>query len=245
MSEERRGDGVPPLAEHARTEALEVHLRVGAPADRTLERIVRRAPRDYDSIIEAVEGAAFSQAILLAPRRVVPKHMRRVNRSHALRFARDLSQKMGIPWNEIWAREHVRSWMDAQIARNVSRIRSIPDDRKRALANRLRKLASRESFDEASIRKAVTGSARSSTRRADLLVRDQATKQNAALSEIRQHAAGIDRYAWSTMRDERVRDSHEVKEGAIYYWDNPPTDTGHPGNDILCRCVARPVVTVP
>lgn len=76
--------------------------------------------------------------------------------------------------------------------------------------------------------------------KAKLIARDQMSKINSSLNSIRQTSLGIQKYRWSTSKDERVRPSHEEKEGEIFNWDNPPEDTGHPGEDINCRCVAIP-----
>jgi hypothetical protein len=46
-------------------------------------------------------------------------------------------------------------------------------------------------------------------------------------------------YIWRTAGDDKVRPSHAANEGERFAWDNPP-DTGHPGEDINCRCVAEP-----
>lgn len=78
--------------------------------------------------------------------------------------------------------------------------------------------------------------------RAMLIARDQSSKLNAALTRARHEEAGIKKYMWSTSGDERVRDSHADKEGQIFEYTNPPADTGHPGHDFNCRCVAIPVL---
>lgn len=77
--------------------------------------------------------------------------------------------------------------------------------------------------------------------RAELIARDQTLKLNGALTEIRQTAAGVEEYVWSTSLDERVRVSHAALEGQRFSWSSPP-DVGHPGQDFQCRCVALPVV---
>lgn len=80
----------------------------------------------------------------------------------------------------------------------------------------------------------------SSEARADLIARDQTSKFNSSLNEARQTEVGVNKYVWSTSLDERVRESHAEKEGEVFSWDDPPADTGHPGQDIQCRCVALP-----
>lgn len=77
--------------------------------------------------------------------------------------------------------------------------------------------------------------------RAKLIARDQTSKMNGAFNEARQTSVGIDKYIWSTSGDERVREEHAANDGKIFDWNDPPA-TGHPGEDIQCRCVALPYV---
>ena len=48
-------------------------------------------------------------------------------------------------------------------------------------------------------------------------------------------------YIWRTVSDDRVRSSHEERDGEIFAWDEPP-EGGHPGEDYNCRCTAEPYV---
>lgn len=77
--------------------------------------------------------------------------------------------------------------------------------------------------------------------RASLIARDQISKLNGQLTQTRQESFGITKYRWRTSGDERVRETHRAHEGKIFSWDNPPFDTGHPGQDYQCRCTAEPV----
>ncbi len=76
--------------------------------------------------------------------------------------------------------------------------------------------------------------------RARLIARDQTAKLNSAITEARQTQLGITHYKWQTSGDERVRTTHESNDGKIFAWNDPPA-TGHPGQDVQCRCVAIPV----
>lgn len=78
--------------------------------------------------------------------------------------------------------------------------------------------------------------------RAKLIARDQVNKLNGQINAARQSELGIVEYIWRTSLDERVRESHRAKEGKKFRWDDPPSDTGHPGEDIQCRCYAEPVL---
>ncbi|MGF6878368.1 phage minor head protein [Paraburkholderia sp. MM5477-R1] len=86
---------------------------------------------------------------------------------------------------------------------------------------------------------AIQGETEVTERRAKLIARDQTSKLNSAITEARQTALGIEEYEWQTSGDERVRDSHAENDGKVFRWDSPP-ETGHPGHDVNCRCVALP-----
>ena len=79
--------------------------------------------------------------------------------------------------------------------------------------------------------------------RARLIARDQTNKFNGNLTQLRQEELGINQYHWSTSRDERVRVSHKENEGKSFTWNSSPSNTGHPGYAIRCRCTAQPVIT--
>lgn len=81
-----------------------------------------------------------------------------------------------------------------------------------------------------------------SKKKADLISRDQISKLNGNLAQQRQEDVGIKKYVWETSQDERVRSSHASKQGKVFAWNDPPSDTGHPGQDYRCRCVAISVL---
>ena len=78
--------------------------------------------------------------------------------------------------------------------------------------------------------------------RARLIARDQVSKLNGNLTMERQIDLGVDSYIWNTVGDERVRETHADNEGQTFTWDNPPVETGHPGEDYQCRCWAEPIL---
>lgn len=78
-------------------------------------------------------------------------------------------------------------------------------------------------------------------RRARLIARDQVSKLNGELTQVRQTTMGVEEYTWRSSRDERVRDEHAELDGQRFRWDQPPAE-GHPGEAVNCRCVAEPVL---
>ena len=95
--------------------------------------------------------------------------------------------------------------------------------------------------------------------RARLTARDQVSKLNGRLTQMRQEEAGISKYIWQDSDDTRVRPSHAAMDGKLCRWDDATVyskDGGktwlarssingvelHPGQDILCRCFAEPFI---
>lgn len=121
-------------------------------------------------------------------------------------------------------------------------IRNIPQQTSRRIADKvLTGVGQGLRFEE--IAKQISREGEISLNRARLVARDQTGKIYSEAQEAVQADAGITHYTWSTSLDSRVRDTHEAKEGQTFAWNSPPSDTGHPGEDINCRCVAVPLVS--
>jgi SPP1 gp7 family putative phage head morphogenesis protein len=136
-------------------------------------------------------------------------------------------------------------WLADQLqlfaSQNAQLIRSLPDQELERVAGEIeRSLQQGERFTD--IAKSIQKSFGITHRRAKLIARDQTTKLNASLTRLRQQEVGIEEYIWQTSGDERVRPTHRANDGKKFRWDTPPKVTGHPGNDVNCRCVARPVL---
>lgn len=85
-------------------------------------------------------------------------------------------------------------------------------------------------------------------RRAKLIARDQIGKLYGQIDASRQKDLGVSRFIWRASDDERTREQHREWDGQIFSYDDPPIDdsTGDavlPGEAILCRCTAEPVLS--
>lgn len=84
--------------------------------------------------------------------------------------------------------------------------------------------------------------------KAEFLARQETSLLLSKFHESRYRQIGLDEYRWSTSNDERVRHDHELLDGKVFRWDDPPVvdratgRKGHPGEDFGCRCVAIPLV---
>lgn len=90
---------------------------------------------------------------------------------------------------------------------------------------------------------------------AQRIARTEVSKASSQLIQIRSQAVGIDWYVWRTSKDQRVRHSHDILEGVLVNFNNPPNpeklagekyDYGvyNAGEIFNCRCYPEPVVDI-
>lgn len=88
---------------------------------------------------------------------------------------------------------------------------------------------------------------------AQRIARTEVSKASSQLVQARSKAVGISWYTWRTSRDARVRHSHDILEGVLVNFNNPPNpeklagekyDYGvyNAGEIFNCRCYPEPVV---
>lgn len=77
--------------------------------------------------------------------------------------------------------------------------------------------------------------------RYEIIARDQSTTLRAHLDRVRQAEAGVEKYKWKDSDDTRVRRTHRSRDHQIYSWTHEHSD-GHPGEPVLCRCIALAVI---
>lgn len=152
----------------------------------------------------------------------------------------NLSRGLGVDITSAIRSLNVGPQIEAAVVANSALIKSLPDQAIEKLRGRVLNDVARGARYE-SLAKDIAEQFDVTDRRAKLIARDQLAKVNSAITEAKQKALGITKYEWSTSGDERVRDSHADNNGKVFEWDKPPA-TGHPGEDINCRCVAIPVI---
>jgi len=164
--------------------------------------------------------------------------------------------------DDTWTQSVIDNWARTQVTLLTKASQAMRD----AVARRVRKgVAEGQNNEEvkALIMRDLPGI---STRRAAIIARDQTAKLNGDLAQGRMEQAGIETYIWSISMDERVRGlpggkypnavpSHYLMEGLVCRWDDPTKYRNasgewvarpagapllHPGQGILCRCVALP-----
>lgn len=163
---------------------------------------------------------------------------------------------------EPWLKDALNRWANEQ----VTLITKATNDMRDAVARRIRDGVKKGMLQKDITKKILNDLPGMSFRRARIIARDQTSKLNAELTSRRMGDAGLETYVWSTSMDERVRGnptgkypyavpSHWIMQGKICRWDDPTlwknaqgewekrsadAPSLHPGQDIMCRCVALP-----
>lgn len=129
--------------------------------------------------------------------------------------------------------------LDSFVRENTQLIRKMSDDYIRDVQGIIQRgVRGGESTDTITRRiQKATGTTRN---RAKLIAVDQVGKLNGQLAELRQTGLGVSEYIWRDRRDIKVRPTHRRNNGKKFRWDSPPS-TGHPGQEVHCRCSPEPV----
>ncbi len=156
--------------------------------------------------------------------------------------------------SEPWLQQEVNTF----VSENASLIKTLPTESLADIEQMVFRDAKRQ-LSPQQIAAKIEDIFETTESRARLIARDQVSKFNGRLSQVRQKQIGITRYVWQTSEDGRVRNlgntggysDHARLNGKIFDWDNPPVtvfrgkragETNHPAEDIQCRCHALPVI---
>jgi SPP1 gp7 family putative phage head morphogenesis protein len=153
-------------------------------------------------------------------------------------WARQLKPYIGTdmyPPGDPLVKQTVEKWAKE----NVERITTLGKDQIASLDDVVQKAVQRgQTMTE--VRKAIQAkNTEFTTWRAKLLARDQTGKLNGSLARTRSTSAGVSKYVWRGVLDQRERPAHISMEGSVRDW-----ETGGiiPGEEILCRCTSEPAL---
>ena len=194
----------------------------------TLEQAFERLRKAYENINVRAQFVANS-------------FVNNSNQINKRRFYSAIEEAVGVDLGAIVQSENLEDILTATTRENVSLIKSIPQEYFKKIES-IVFTGTTQGRSASSMLEEIRNTGNVTKKRAKLIARDQSSKLNSALNQQRQQNLGVEEYIWRTAGDERVRDSHRSKNGKIYRWDSPPQDTGHPGQDIQCRCVAQPII---
>jgi SPP1 gp7 family putative phage head morphogenesis protein len=208
----------------------DAHYTQDALSESLIERIQAAIERAYRAI----------QAMLARARNWAQRMVEQVDDDNRTALIGSIRHVFGIDLTPLLNVPTLNAPLQLAMATNVHLIQSIPQRYFESLRTSVLTgvLEGRRYTELAKDIQKLTGA---TEKRARLIARDQTAKTHAAIAQARQTALGITEYEWQTSGDERVRDSHADNDGKRFKWDSPP-ESGHPGHDIACRCVALPII---
>lgn len=230
-----RGRLLPYALELVRAGLLPILERVAEQAS----RVATTARTDADQIGDAIDKAErdfFDKWTRARMEKLVKPIAEEIESFHAANLNRQLRAAVSIDvvGGEAW----LSGSIDEFTRENVALIKSIPTRFFDELETHIkRELADGARWEE--LIGVVEERYSVSQSRAELIARDQAGKFFGDLNRVRQTDLGIERFVWRTVRDNRVREEHEDRDGEVYEWARPP-DGETPGEPVNCRCYAEP-----
>jgi len=192
----------------------------------------------------------YGNIVSLQAKPAAEKMVGSVSSKNQKAFNASIKKEVGVDLSTILADEGLGDFLEAQVNKNVSLIKSIPDEYFKAIettvmngvANGMRWEQIAKEIGGIKDISSVNGKLQN---RIKLIARNETSNINASINKRRQEQLGVEKFKWVTSKDERVRDSHAKIDGNIYDWDNLPTVDGvktSPGIPVNCRCVAIPII---
>lgn len=171
---------------------------------------------------------------------IAKRFSEKASNTHKRQMVKEFQKHMTFDVAKALQAEGLQSVMQERVATNTDLIKSISSRHVERIETKINEaLASGKTINLIEEIEKTSDVSRSQAR---LIARDQTAKFNSQLNQTRQEALGIEEYIWETAGDEAVRDSHAALDGTTQRWDSPPPGTGHPGDDIQCRCRAKPII---
>ena len=184
-----------------------------------------------------------------------------LNRVQKSKFINNINSAVGVDLEQILHNENLEDFVSMQINKNVSIVKSIPDDFFKQIEAEIYNGVS-NGATYGSIAKGINGVKDISSvfgklsNRTKFIARNEVENINSALVKKRSEKVGLKKFIWQTSRDERVRGnpagtypnakcSHYKLDGKVFTWAdgaNCGTKVIYPGSDFNCRCVAINII---
>jgi len=205
-----------------------------------------------DSITNTIATLSlkYSNLTSLLAKSAATKMVTNVATKNKKGFDRSLEKIVGVDLSTILVDEGLNDFLEAQVNKNVSLIKSISSkyfsDIETVVMNGV---ANGQRWEQ--IAREIGGIKDISSingklqNRIKLIARNETSNINASINKRRQEQLGVESFKWVTSGDERTRESHAKLNGKVFDWDNLPTVDGvktSPGQPINCRCIAVPVI---
>ncbi len=187
----------------------------------------------------------------------ISKIINSLNKIQKSKFINNVNSAIGVDLGQVLQNENLEDFVSMQINKNVSLVKSIPDEFFKQIEAEIYQGVS-NGVTYGDIAKRINGIKDISSvfgklsNRTKFIARNEVENINAALVKKRSEKVGLKKFIWQTSRDERVRGnpagtypnakcSHYKLDGKVFTWSGGAKCGGkviYPGSDFNCRCVA-------
>ena len=238
----RKAPPLRPPVKYANVYASQIEHKIVEPLFKKIENRLALAESNYNSIRDKLRDIQTNPSAYTAEaQKLADGTIAGLNAYHKRVFRQSMRRHLGIDVTDLLNEPAMKVYMLQRIRENVDLITRLPKHAVDKLGDDLQKLATTKPFSRADVHSAVQKRHKTTTSHAKLIARDQTSKAIGQFTKQRQQDVGFKEYEWLSAGDERVRATHAANDGTIFRWDSPPI-TGHPGDEIQCRCVARAVM---
>ena len=141
------------------------------------------------------------------------------------------------------------------VAQNAQLIKTVPQNMAGKIAELVRKRRFEGERPETILQEILEQQPHLREFEARRIARTESAKASTALTEARAEAMNLEFYIWRTAKDgDRVRKSHQIMEGVLCRWSEPPDPEAmagersygsyHPGGIFNCRCFPQVIVAL-
>jgi len=165
-------------------------------------------------------------------------------------LVKQVELRFGVDMPAMFAREGIEPILKANIAKNATLIKSIPDEFIKNIETIVYNgvstgMAYKEIEKQIKGVDGITSVFGKLDNRVKMIARNETSSINGQINKFRMQSVGVNKFEWQTAGDERVRDSHIELDGQVFSWNDLPTnERGEkiaPGEDFNCRCVSIPI----
>ena len=185
-------------------------------------------------VMDDIVGALAAKPHNGVPVEAIQQSIDGMNGYHRKKVIDTFRRALGVDIRPLLTEPAINAFMNNKVTENVNLIKTIPSRLQFALRANLLKQLEEHPFDQQMLKRTLRDEFKSSGYNLRRITRDQTNKTIGGLTQVRQTQLGIESYQWITSQDERVRPSHVRNSGQIFEWGKPPSETGAPGDDILC-----------
>lgn len=217
---------------------------------------------DFASFITSFFLGITSKLDKMGATGVLVKKLRKIGaitkKQEIAEWRRMVKKTLGVNLAEdYYSGEFFDSLLEEWVHENVDLIKTVPHDMLGGMRTVIAE-GYEKGLSATEISKGIQERYAMSKSHAQFIARDQMSKLNSKITQKQHEDAGVTRYQWSTSGDSRVRPGHDLLDGKIFEYSNPPeimewrdtknggywVNTGrrcNPGEDYNCRCIAIPV----